>query len=335
MSTPATGTDAPVPSQGDPPPNTTQLYNGGRKLSELPIQLVDLPERLDGYSNYDSWSYLIETTLESADIPQIIRPSIPRPSPSDPSYPLWRRTSLFVKNWLVRQINPHILSRVLRTDTIHATLSPPIPDPPSNNPPTPTPNPPPPPETIFADTIYTLIYQVVMNHLPGHQALHSETAYANCIFMTRDPPTQTPAAFIAAFRHAVHLTNRLWCTVTPYCAALLLLRRVRADFGDALVDGLVRGLDQLGAPRRYMFVEFDTLCDFLIRRAEGEVGGGAEVQGQGQGEVGGGGGGGGDGDGEVGVGVEAQGEDMAEVSGRGRRDGDRDGDTEEWRWERG
>lgn len=137
-------------SDDESSPTATQLYHKHQKLPQDIPKLGNVPERLKGLSDYNTWSSAIESTLNSAGIPQIIQTSIAHPPLSDPSYPLWHRTSLSVKNWLVHQLSAPFLSRLLTFNKTQANsplqpFRPTIP-------------------LIYADALYAAIRRVARRH---------------------------------------------------------------------------------------------------------------------------------------------------------------------------
>ena len=161
------------------------------------ISLENLPDRLKGSTNYTSWSIYVKKTLNIEGLGNLIDSSIRRPTLEDPNYLLWKKTSLKIGMWLVKQLNTELVEKL--------DLSP-------------TP-------TDLADETYDAIKRMVI----GSGIEDVGNAYLLATSMQRED-YGSMEHFINAFRQAIKQANRTEGTqIPPLAAALLLLRGIQKE----------------------------------------------------------------------------------------------------------
>ena len=69
------------------------------------VNLETISEKLKGAVNFNIWNQRIDRELQMDDLQNLIDSSIPRPSPENPRYDIWRKASKRVGNWLTKQLD--------------------------------------------------------------------------------------------------------------------------------------------------------------------------------------------------------------------------------------
>ena len=146
------------------------------------ISLENLPDRLKGSTNYTSWSIYVKKTLNIEGLGNLIDSSIRRPTLEDPNYLLWKKTSLKIGMWLVKQLNTELVEKL--------DLSP-------------TP-------TDYADETYDAIKRMVI----GSGIEDVGNAYLLATSMQQED-YGSMEHFINAFRQAIKQANRTEGTQIP------------------------------------------------------------------------------------------------------------------------
>lgn len=161
------------------------------------VNLETISEKLKGAVNFNIWNQRIDRELQMDDLQNLIDSSIPRPSPENPRYDIWRKASKRVGNWLTKQLDNNMFEKL--------GLSP-------------TP-------TVYADETYDAIKRLAT----GSGLEDFANSYLLATSMKRED-FGTIEQYVNAFRQAVQNANRQeGMSIQPLAASLLLLRGLQDD----------------------------------------------------------------------------------------------------------
>src|ERR1700735_2453348 len=161
------------------------------------VNLETISEKLKGAVNFNIWNQRIDRELQMDDLQNLIDSSIPRPSPENPRYDIWRKASKRVGNWLTKQLDNNMFEKL--------GLSP-------------TP-------TVYADETYNAIKRLAT----GSGLEDFANSYLLATSMKRED-FGTIEQYANAFRQAVQNANRQeGMSIQPLAASLLLLRGLQDD----------------------------------------------------------------------------------------------------------
>jgi Reverse transcriptase (RNA-dependent DNA polymerase) len=205
------------------------------QINDIPkdvvISLENLPDRLKGSANYTSWNIYVKKTLNIEGLGNLIDSTVPRPTLQDPNFLLWKKTSLKIGMWLVKQLNTDLVEKL--------DLSP-------------TP-------TDYADETYDAIKRMVI----GSGIEDIGNAYLLATSIQRED-YGSMEHFVHAFRQAVKQANRTEGTqIPPLAAALLLLRAIQKEL-PMWVTTVKHDIGKRQNPGRMTEMELLDLCEKAI-----------------------------------------------------------------------
>lgn len=176
--------------------STTTATQADHLPTKFPDRIDGVPERLRNRSNFELWEFYVQNTLQAHQLGVLIDFKVPRPPKNSAEYAQWEQTSLILRSWLVLQIEPSLVQELLIT----------------TNP------------TKYADEAYEAIKRLVLGH--GHTL--ARTAYMKVFNMKRSFYASI-SQYVDDYRLSIRISNNLGCTITPYCACLLLLRELEPE----------------------------------------------------------------------------------------------------------
>ena len=170
-------------------------------------QATELPDKLDQTLNaintlnskkqFDNWMEIVEAVLDQYEIASVIDKKLPRPTPTDAKYAIWRKASKQVKTWILSHLGNDIMEE-LRTSGINRD---------------------------YADDLIEALRSVVK----GHGRRLSGVIFIKATNIRRDR-FATVDQFTKEFKSLVKESNQLGCPITPYCAAMVLLSQLENEF---------------------------------------------------------------------------------------------------------
>ena len=193
-------------SNPTPTPNTPNTPSE-HTISITMTQATELPDKLDQTLNaintlnskkqFDNWMEIVETVLDQYEIASVIDKKLPRPTPTDAKYAIWRKASKQVKTWILSHLGNDIMEE-LRTSGINRD---------------------------YADDLIEALRSVVK----GHGRRLSGVIFIKATNIRRDR-FATVDQFTKEFKNLVKESNQLGCPITPYCAAMILLPQLENEF---------------------------------------------------------------------------------------------------------
>ena len=170
-------------------------------------QATELPDKLDQTLNaintlnskkqFDNWMEIVEAVLDQYEIASVIDKKLPRPTPTDAKYAIWRKASKQVRTWILSHLGNDIMEE-LRTSGINRD---------------------------YADDLIEALRSVVK----GHGRRLSGVIFIKATNIRRDR-FATVDQFAKEFKSLVKESNQLGCPITPYCAAMILLSQLENEF---------------------------------------------------------------------------------------------------------
>ncbi|KAG5563641.1 hypothetical protein RHGRI_006177 [Rhododendron griersonianum] len=91
--------------------NQTQIHTPSYESSAAPISI-----KLDG-TNYALWSQVLEMYISGKDKLGYINGDIQQPQSTDPTFRKWRTENAVVKGWLIKSMDPALISNFIRFPT--------------------------------------------------------------------------------------------------------------------------------------------------------------------------------------------------------------------------
>ena len=176
-------------------------------MSTAMTQATELPEKLDQTLNaintlnskkqFDNWMEIVEAVLDQNEIASVIDRTLPRPTPTDAKYAIWRKASKQVRTWILSHLGNDIMEE-LRTSGMNRD---------------------------YADDLVEALRSVVK----GHGRRLSGVIFIKATNIRRDR-FATVDQFVKEFKSLVKESNQLGCPITPYCAAMILLSQLENEF---------------------------------------------------------------------------------------------------------
>lgn len=200
-----------------------------------PETFESIPTRLTGFQDLEVWEFRIRIQLEVYDLECLIRKDIPKPTPDHLLYEKWRKLSKKVRFWIFTQIQDSIVLELIRTER----------------------------DRPYADD--TL--EAVIKHVRRYGLLRAPTIYKRAISMKREE-FGTAEEYITAFGEEVRLANELGCTITPYCACILMLEQLSRDLPHWTAAMEMKARFDDDAPETTTLHIFHQLCWRAIGKAK-------------------------------------------------------------------
>ncbi|OJJ68158.1 hypothetical protein ASPBRDRAFT_33452 [Aspergillus brasiliensis CBS 101740] len=118
--------------------------------------------------------------------------------PTHPNFVAWRRRSITIRKWLIRQLSREVREKLKepRDDILE-----------------------------YADDAYDAIRRLILRH----DNVLCKNTFTKLIDMRRSHYS-TVTRYVTAYRRAYIDAQELECGITPYCAVLQMLRQLEGDF---------------------------------------------------------------------------------------------------------
>ncbi|RLL93509.1 hypothetical protein CFD26_102859 [Aspergillus turcosus] len=216
-----------------PEPHITIQTQADLLPDNPPEKLEGIPISLESFRDLTVWEFYIRNQLEVYDLECLIRADIPKPTPDHLLYEKWRKLSKKVRFWILNQLHRSVVLELIAAQE----------------------------DKTYADDTF----QVVTELVRGLGAPLAGTTWIRAISMKREE-FGTAEEYITAFKEEVRLANELGCTITPYCASILMLEQLSRDLPHWTAAMEARFGDD--APKTTTLHYFHQLCQYAIGKAK-------------------------------------------------------------------
>ncbi|KAJ9262731.1 hypothetical protein DTO212C5_7832 [Paecilomyces variotii] len=167
------------------------MANQGTGLPEKAPEKINGIRKLTMKTEFDTWLYLVKDVLRPVDCADLIDSNIPRPTSTDQdAYNRWRKMSLCIRSWITAQLDVEIIKELRQL----------------------------PNKQIYADEYIDAIRTIVI----GERYIERQTVWKAAVRTYRHQYGSIEQ-FVVAYCDVWQRANNLNVSITPWCAAVLLL----------------------------------------------------------------------------------------------------------------